>query len=94
VSTNGGYQPFWRGARELYYLDPAGRLMRADVPAQGAINPARQVLQTRVITPGASRNHYALHPTSAGLVLVNSPVHGEAAASLTVAFNWPALKRQ
>jgi serine/threonine protein kinase len=94
VSTNGGYQPFWRGARELYYLDPAGRLMRADVPAQGAINPARQVLQTRVITPGASRNHYALHPTSAGLVLVNSPVHGESAASLTVALNWPALKRQ
>jgi eukaryotic-like serine/threonine-protein kinase len=95
ASANGGFQPSWGEGRELYYLDPGGRLMTVTVPPQGPINPGRLVLQTRVITPGTARNHYVLHSTSGGTVLVNSPVYDAwSTVSLTGVLNWAALKRQ
>jgi eukaryotic-like serine/threonine-protein kinase len=95
VSTNGGFQPSWGSGRALYYLDPAGRLMTVSVPPQGPIDAARQVVQTRVITPGTARNHYVLHPTIDGTVLVNSPAYDAwSTVSLTGVLHWSGLRRQ
>lgn len=92
VSTGGGLSPAWSDAGTLYFLDLAGRIMRARVPKdeRAAIPSPEVVMQADVITAGASRNHFALAPGATRL-LVNGPAAGEQSTSIAVLANWPSL---
>jgi serine/threonine protein kinase/Tol biopolymer transport system component len=92
VSVNGGLDPSWGPGNELFFLDLGSQLMAAHIPDQDAavISQPRRLFQTRVVTPGASRNHYALSHDGRR-VLLNSPVGDAQAARLTVVANWMSL---
>ncbi|PYQ02712.1 MAG: hypothetical protein DMF82_15300 [Acidobacteria bacterium] len=93
VSVKGGIDPSWGVGNELLFLDLGGELMEVDIPGgaeRDVIQTPRQLFQTRVVTPGASRNNYAVSHDGRR-ILLNSPVGDAQAARLTLVANWAAL---
>jgi len=88
VSTEGGEQARWGPSdEELFYVDPAGRLMGVSIDG----GPAPQLSRPRVVieTPivrGATRHHYAVASDGERL-LVSVPEQG-ARSLITVALGW------
>jgi dipeptidyl aminopeptidase/acylaminoacyl peptidase len=63
VSTAGGVQPQWRGdGRELFYLDPRGALMSADVDAAQTFSSAapRVLFRTELGDPSGFTEDYGV----------------------------------
>lgn len=91
ISTAGGAGPMWRSdQRELFYMEPNGRLMALDIKTTPTFEPGipRPLFQTNS-RRGPFRNSYA--PTRDGLrFLVNSFVEG-APSTIVVLLHWPAL---
>ena len=89
VSAGGGTQPLWRGdGRELYYVDPGGRLMAASL--SGAEQPevaSTQVLaDAKIISTSNRRFHFS--PTADGERFLVTTVEDGESASITVVLNW------
>jgi eukaryotic-like serine/threonine-protein kinase len=89
ISTAGGSDPVWRSDTELLYLDPSGTLMSARVPGSPGFRPAppQRLFRSTVDTPGASRNHYVLHPDKQR-VLFAAPVSDAGATAFVVLLHW------
>jgi serine/threonine protein kinase/Tol biopolymer transport system component len=90
ISQQGGVQPRWAAdGRELYYLDPEGRLMAVRTPG----NDPRQAsapaaLFATGLVPSDALDQYA--PTTNGFI-VRTPVSaGPDAAAVQVLINWTA----
>ncbi len=95
VSTNGGYEPRWRGdGREIYYLSEDRKLMAVPVGPGPSFGVPKPLFQTRVPAGvDALRTHYV--PTRDGQrFLVNTEIGDPAPNPITVVLNWTAgLKR-
>jgi len=95
VSTDGGYEPRWRGdGREIYYLSEDRQLMAAQVGAGPSFAVPRALFQTRVHAGvEAFRTHYV--PSQDGRrFLIQTQSGGSAPHFITVLLNWTAgLKR-
>jgi Tol biopolymer transport system component len=89
VSTNGGYEPRWRGdGREIYYLSEDRKLMAVPVSAGPSFGVPKALFQTRV-PEGVEvfRTHYV--PTRDGRrFLVNTQTGDPAPNPITVVLNW------
>jgi Tol biopolymer transport system component len=94
ISTNGGYEPRWRGdGREIYYLSEDRKLMAVTVGAGPSFGIPTPLFQTRV-SPGVMplRTHYA--PSRDGRrFLVNTAVDA-APSPITVVLNWTSMLKQ
>jgi len=91
VSTNGGYEPRWRGdGREIYYLSEDRKLMAVPVGAGPSFGVPKALFQTRVPEGvEAYRTHYVT--TSDGRrFLVNTQSGDPAPNPITVVLNWTA----
>jgi len=91
VSTNGGYEPRWRGdGREIYYLSEDRKLMAVPVGAGPSFGVPKPLFQTGV--PGGvttNRTHYV--PTRDGQrFLVNTQTRDVPPNPITVVLNWTA----
>ena len=91
VSTNGGYEPRWRGdGREIYYLAENRELMAVPVnvgPSFGAPKPLFQMRVPRGVE--AFRTHYV--PSRDGRrFLVNTQATDPAPLAITVVLDWTA----
>jgi Tol biopolymer transport system component len=92
VSTSGGIRPTWRAdGRELYYIDPGGRLMAASVVTSGATFEAGTpvpLFATQIVGSGVENGQGRQYDVSRdGRFLVNT-VLDEAAAPITILQNW------
>lgn len=91
VSTDGGYEPRWRGdGREIYYLSEDRKLMAVTVGAGPSFAVPKTLFQTRVpegVT--ARRTHYV--PSRDGQrFLVNTQSDDASPNPITVVLNWQA----
>lgn len=86
LSSSGGYDPVWRSAQEVFYLDPRGVLSAAAISA-GPGRPARALFATTVATPGASRNHYVVAPDGQR-VLIAAPLTQTTGTGFVVRASW------
>ena len=90
VSLGGGAQPRWRGdGRELFFIDPQGKMMSATVERGSPFNISipRKLFDTG-LTPEPNINQYAV--TEDGLkFLVLEPRQGFL-ETYSVVLNWPA----
>jgi hypothetical protein len=95
VSTEGGFQPIWRGdGKEIFYVATDGTLMAAPVQLDelAEVGKPQPLFSTRIEGPVATLWHqYGVTPDGQRF-LVNSP---EAlTAPVTVLVNWPAGLKQ
>jgi hypothetical protein len=90
VSLAGGAQPRWRGdGRELFFIDPQGKLMSASVErgSPAKISVPRKLFDTGLV-PDPTINQYAV--TDDGLkFLVLEPRKGFL-ETYSVVLNWPS----
>ncbi len=93
VSTAGGVQPMWRGnGRELFYLDPVGNLMAADVVLGRSFSAGtpRLLFRSGVESPSSLVEDYGM--TADGQrFLFRLPAPGARPPELKVVLDWPAL---
>jgi Tol biopolymer transport system component len=90
VSVAGGAQPRWRGdGRELYFIDPEGKIMAATVEHGSAPNISipRKLFETRLI-PDPTVNQYAV--TEDGLKFLVLEPRKDFLETYSVVLNWPA----
>jgi hypothetical protein len=95
VSIAGGFQPRWRGdGRELYYLDPRGNLMAAEVTAgeRFSSRPPRQLFATGIDNPSPYVPDYAVVPDGSRFLL-RLPAEGHRPPELKLVLGWRALLR-
>jgi hypothetical protein len=90
-STNGGYEPRWRGdGREIYYLSEDRKLLAVSVGPGPSFGVPQALFQTRVpagVT--ATRTHYV--PSRDGQrFLVNTQTSDPSPTPITVVLNWTA----
>lgn len=82
VSIRGGTEPKWRGdGRELYFIDPAGKLMAANFSTGGGAGRPQELFAVHTPTPSPYRQNY--HPSADGQTFVMNAVteaHGSSAA--------------
>jgi Tol biopolymer transport system component/predicted Ser/Thr protein kinase len=95
VSTNGGYEPRWRGdGHEIYFLSQDQKLMAVSVGPGPSFGVPKTLFATHV--PGGVdylRTHYAASRDGQRF-LVNTQVGDAAPNPITVVLNWTAgLKR-
>ena len=91
VSTNGGYEPRWRGdGREIYYLAENRELMAVPVNVGPSFGAPKPLFQTRVPRGvEAFRTHYV--PSRDGRrFLVNTQATDPAPLAITVVLDWTA----
>ena len=89
VSTNGGYEPRWRGdGREIYYLSGDRKLMAVTVGPGPRFAVPQTLFQTNV-PPGvnAFRPHYVASRDGQRF-LINTQTGDPAAVPITVVLNW------
>jgi hypothetical protein len=89
VSTNGGYEPRWRGdGREIYFLSPDQKLMAATVGTGPSFGVPKALFQTHV-SGGVDflRTHYAVRRDGQRF-LVNTQTVNQAPNPITVVLNW------
>jgi hypothetical protein len=92
VSTAGGILPMWRSdGKELYYLNPDGAMMAAQIKVNGAtLEPGAPVMlfPTRIFGGGADVQLGRQYDVTAdGRFLINTQLN-EAAAPITLLQNW------
>lgn len=91
ISTSGGNQPRWRqDGKELYYLDPDGKLMAVDITAGAKIDSGipRELFDTEL---NVSRTIDQYDVTADGQrFLVLKPVSETTPTPITVVVNWTA----
>jgi Tol biopolymer transport system component len=92
VSTGGGSWSRWRrDGKEIFYVDPANRLMAAEVNGEGAafeVQNVRPLFETRART--GPRYMYDVSADGQRF-LINSLPEQPATPPLTLVINWPAL---
>jgi Tol biopolymer transport system component len=91
VSTNGGYEPRWRGdGREIYYLSEDRKLMAVSVGPGPSFGVPQTLFQTRV-PAGVTANHQHYVPSRDGRrFLVNTQTGDPSPTPITVVLNWTA----
>ena len=91
VSTNGGYEPRWRGdGREIYYLSEGRKVMAVAAAPGPSFGLPRPLFQTRVST-SVMANHTHYVPSRDGQrFLVNNEIGDAAAPRINVILNWTA----
>ncbi len=88
VSSSGGVQPQWApDGRALYYVSPAGRLMRVELPGGVPDRAGRptELFDLGIGTPSSILEQYAVHGNR---FLVLRPVDDEPAPRIVVINNW------
>jgi len=91
ISTTGGIQARWRqDGKELYYIDPAGRLLATPITIKGdSIEPGTPVplFQTRIWGGTTSTIHQQYAVASDGRFLINT-ILDDALTPITLIQNW------
>jgi Tol biopolymer transport system component len=98
VSTDGGFEPKWRGdGRELFYIAADQQMMSVSVTVtDGAFEAGRPTPLFRTTVLGAPyqngfvRNEYAV-TRDGQRFLINEPIGGSAAYAIRVLVNWRSL---
>jgi Tol biopolymer transport system component len=93
ISTGGGIYPRWsRDGRELYYIDPEGRLMAVSIQIKGTeLVPGtpKELFRPRVVGGGLNRvgyrQQYDVHPDGRFLINVET---GGSTSSISLLLNW------
>lgn len=96
VSIAGGVQPRWRGdGREVYYLDPRGNLMAAEVTGEERFvgRPPRQLFATGIDNPSQFGPDYAAADDGSRFLL-RLPAEGHRPPELKLVLGWRALLRE
>jgi Tol biopolymer transport system component len=93
VSVAGGAEPKWRGdGRELYFLNPGGKLMAASFNGAGEAGRPQELFPVRTPAPHTYRQNY--HASADGQrFAVNAIAEGRSSAVITVVVNSPVLAR-
>jgi eukaryotic-like serine/threonine-protein kinase len=91
ISTAGGIQARWsHDGKELYYIDPTGRLMATPITVKGdSIEPGTPVplFQTRIWGGTANTIHHQYAVTRDGRFLINTTLD-DAFSPITLIQNW------
>jgi serine/threonine protein kinase/Tol biopolymer transport system component len=91
VSTDGGYEPRWRGdGREIYYLSEDRKLMAVSVSAGPSFAVPKMLFQTRVPEGVSSRRTHYVPSRDGQRFLVNTQSSDTLANPITVVLNWQA----
>ena len=93
ISTHGGTWVHWRGdGKELFYLDPKGRMMAVEVKT--GVLKGKRAFEASVPKPLFDTNVYGLSPytvTADGQrFLINTQISEEKSQYVTVVLNWAA----
>ncbi len=94
ISTEGGIQPRWSAdARELYYLDPQGRIMAVSITVTGAtVAPGTPVLlfPTKIYEGGVERHQFFQYAVARdGRFLINTVLdENQSTAPIRLILNW------
>jgi Tol biopolymer transport system component len=89
VSSTGGFEPIWRpDGRELFYLDPDGRLMAVPVSTQPAFDLGRPAELFRTGMRPNTLNQYAATRDGQKFLLLEPDRPGR--ESLAFVLDWPA----
>jgi hypothetical protein len=91
VSTNGGYEPRWRGdGRELYYLSEDRKLMAVSVGSGLSFDAPKPLFQTRTsVLVSPFRTNYVAN-RGGSRFLINTQSDDAAHIPITVVLNWTA----
>ena len=95
VSIGGGYHPRWRrDGKELFYLDPHGKLMAVDVTGNGAFRagPPKTLFSTPLATDWLFTSYSVTADGERFLML--KPAGEAASSTITVVLNWPATLKK
>jgi eukaryotic-like serine/threonine-protein kinase len=91
VSTDGGYEPRWRGdGREIYYLSEDRKLMAVAVGAGPSFAVPKILFQTRVPDGVTSRRTHYVPSRDGQRFLINTQSNDALPNPITVVFNWQA----
>ena len=91
VSTDGGYEPRWRGdGREIYYLSEDRKLMAVAVGAGPSFAVPKTLFQTRVPEGISSRRTHYVPSSDGQRFLVNTQSLDASPSPITVVLNWQA----
>jgi Tol biopolymer transport system component len=95
ISTAGGAFPRWRAdSRELFYVNPSGNLMAAEVAATGGSIEVGSVRPLPIqIYLGGRSYMYDVSADGQRFLVAAQPVQ-KAAAPLTIVQNWPLLLKK
>jgi eukaryotic-like serine/threonine-protein kinase len=89
VSTDGGYEPRWRGdGREIYYLSEDRKLMAVAVGAGPSFAVPKTLFQTRVPEGVTSRRTHYVPSRDGRRFLVNTQSLDSSPGPITVVLNW------
>jgi serine/threonine protein kinase len=95
VSTDGGYEPRWRGdGREIYYLSEDRKLMAVAVGAGPSFAVPKMLFQTRVPEGVTSRRTHYVPSRDGQRFLVNTQTGDLLPNPITVIFNWQTELRK
>ncbi len=91
VSTDGGYEPRWRGdGHEIYYLSEDRKLMAVSVGAGPTFDIPKLLFQTRVPEGITSRRTHYVPSRDGQRFLVNTQSDDALPSPITVVLNWQA----
>jgi serine/threonine protein kinase len=91
VSTDGGYEPRWRGdGREIYYLSEDRKLMAVAVGAGPSFAVPKTLFQTRVPEGVSSRRTHYVPSSDGKRFLINTQSADALPSPITVVLNWTA----
>ena len=98
VSTDGGFEPKWRGdGREIFYIASDQQMMSVSVTARSQLFEAgrptplfRATVLGAPFQNGLVRNEYAV-TRDGQRFLINQPIEGPAAYAMRVLVNWQTL---
>jgi serine/threonine protein kinase len=91
ISAHGGWMPHW-GANDttLYFLDPVGVVMKANIPKRGGCPRDAPIALMRpgLWNPAASASSYVVHPGN-GTLIFNIPDSTGKPPVISAIVNWP-----
>jgi eukaryotic-like serine/threonine-protein kinase len=91
VSTDGGYEPRWRGdGREIYYLSEDRKLMAVSVGTSPSFAVPKMLFQTRVPEGVTSRRTHYVPSRDGQRFLINTQSGDASPNPITVVLNWQA----
>ena len=95
VSTDGGYEPRWRGdGREIYYLSEDRKLMAVAVGAGPTFAVPKMLFQTRVPEGVTSRRTHYVPSRDGKRFLINTQTGDMLPNPITVIINWQTELRK
>ncbi len=95
VSTNGGYEPRWRGdGREIYYLSKDRKLMAVPVVAGSSFGVPKMLFQTQAPYGVSAMNMHYVPSRDGRRFLVNAQIGEPAPNPITVVLNWTAALKK